>query len=156
MHCLDAGDDAIDTDQAWSGTLNNFIVVNPGDECFELDGPEGSASGIHTITNGTIYAGNAQGLVDLDDNSALYFSNQYFFGVQDGQDFDQLPTADGFLDASNFQVTLPAGGILTDFFKDGSDAFTTEVAEGANTTGANASVLTGWSWAGLSGNLAGF
>ena len=36
-----AGDDAIDTDQAWSGTLDNFIVVNPGDECFELNGPEG-------------------------------------------------------------------------------------------------------------------
>ena len=151
-----AGDDAIDTDQAWSGTLDNFIVVNPGDECFELDGPEGSASGTHTITNGTTYAGGAQGLVDLDDNSNLVFTNQYFFGVADGQDFDQVPTADGFLDASNFQVTLPAGGVLTDFFKDGSDAFTTEVAEGANTVGADASVLIGWTWAGLSGNLSGF
>lgn len=151
-----AGDDAIDTDQGWSGTLDNFIVVNPGDECFEVDGPEGATSGIHTITNGTTYAGNAQGLVDLDDNSALYFSNQYFFGVQDGQTFDQLPTVDGFLEAINFEVTLPAGGVLTNFFVDGSDAFTTEVAEGANTTGADASVLTGWTWAGLSGNLAGF
>lgn len=151
-----AGDDAIDTDQGWSGTLDNFIVVNPGDECFELDGPEGSASGTHTITNGTTYAGGAQGLVDLDDNSNLVFSNQYFFGVADGQDFDQVPTADGFLDASNFQVTLPEGGVLTDFFKDGSDAFTTQVAAGANTVGADASLLTGWSWAGLSGNLSGF
>ena len=35
------GDDAVDTDQSWAGTLDNFIVVNPGDECFELDGPEG-------------------------------------------------------------------------------------------------------------------
>ena len=151
-----AGDDAIDTDQGWSGTLDNFIVVNPGDECFELDGPEGSASGTHTITNGTTYAGGAQGLVDLDDNSNLVFSNQYFFGVADGQDFDQVPTTDGFLDASNFQVTLPEGGVLTDFFKDGSDAFTTQVAAGANTVGADASLLTGWSWAGLSGNLSGF
>ena len=151
-----AGDDAIDTDQGWSGTLDNFIIVNPGDECFELDGPEGSASGTHTITNGTTYAGGAQGLVDLDDNSNLVFTNQYFFGVADGQDFDQVPTADGFLDASNLEVTLPAGGVLTDFFKDGSDAFTTEVAEGANTVGADASVLIGWTWAGLSGNLSGF
>ena len=150
-----AGDDAIDTDQGWSGTLDNFIVLNPGDECFELDGPEGSASGIHTITNGTTYAGRAQGLVDLDDNSSLVFKNQYFFGLTDGQDFDQVPTADGFLNASDFQVTLPAGGFLTDFFKDGSDAFTSEVSEGANTVGANASVFTGWTWAGLSGNLSG-
>ncbi len=35
------GDDAIDTDQAWSGTLDNFAIINPGDECFELDGGEG-------------------------------------------------------------------------------------------------------------------
>ena len=56
----------------------------------------------------------------------------------------------------NFQVTLPEGGVLTDFFKDGSDAFTTQVAAGANTVGADASLLTGWSWAGLSGNLSGF
>jgi hypothetical protein len=150
-----AGDDAIDTDQGWSGTLDNFIVLNPGDECFELDGPEGSASGIHTITNGTTYAGRAQGLVDLDDNSSLVFTNQYFFGLADGQDFDQVPTADGFLNASDFQVTLPTGGVLTDFFKDGSDTFTSEVAEGGNTVGADASVLIGWTWAGLSGNLSG-
>ena len=36
------GDDAIDTDQAWAGTLDNFIIINPGDKGFELDGPEGS------------------------------------------------------------------------------------------------------------------
>ena len=94
-------------------------------------------------------------MVDLDDNSSLVFKNQYFFGLADGQDFDQVPTADGFLNASDFQVTLPAGGFLTDFFKDGSDAFTSEVSEGANTVGANASVFTGWTWAGLSGNLSG-
>ena len=93
-----------------------------------------------------------------DDTLTLFFIPQIRVagGVTDGQDFDQVPTADGFLDASNFQVTLPEGGVLTDFFKDGSDAFTTEVAEGANTVGADASVLVGWSWAGLSGNLAGF
>ena len=94
--------------------------------------------------------------MDLDDNSNLIFTNQYFFGLAAGQDFDQMPTVDGFLDASNFQVTLPVGGVLTDFFKGGSDAFTIEVTEGTNTVGADASVLTGWSWAGISGNLSGF
>jgi hypothetical protein len=94
-------------------------------------------------------------LVDLDDNSSLVFTNQYFFGLADGQDFDQVPTAEGFLNASDFQVTLPTGGVLTDFFKDGSDTFTSEVAEGGNTVGADASVLIGWTWAGLSGNLSG-
>ncbi|MEQ9304063.1 MAG: hypothetical protein RJQ14_09130, partial [Marinoscillum sp.] len=39
------GDDALDTDQAWAGTVDNFIVINPGDEAMELDGPEGSYKG---------------------------------------------------------------------------------------------------------------
>ena len=83
------GDDAIDTDQAWAGTLNNFAIVNPGDECFELDGGEGDFNEMHTITNGTVYAGNAEGLADLDDkgpagtvgNSYVDMSNIYFLGV---------------------------------------------------------------------------
>jgi hypothetical protein len=50
------GDDAIDTDQSWGGTLDNFIVINPGDECFELDGPEGTMEDRHTIKNGSVQA----------------------------------------------------------------------------------------------------
>ena len=39
-----SGDDAIDTDQAWSGTLDNFIVIcgDNTDHGLEIDGPEGS------------------------------------------------------------------------------------------------------------------
>ncbi len=50
------GDDAIDTDQSWAGTLDNFVIVTPGDHCFELDGPEGSMVAGHTIRNGSIKA----------------------------------------------------------------------------------------------------
>ena len=32
-----SGDDAIDTDQSWGGTLDNFIVITPTGHCFELD-----------------------------------------------------------------------------------------------------------------------
>ena len=82
------GDDAIDTDQSWAGTLDNFIIVNPGDECFELDGPEGSMEAAHTIKNGSVHAGDAEGLADLDDNSLVNMMNIYFFGLAEGQDFD--------------------------------------------------------------------
>ena len=36
-----AGDDAIDTDQAWSGTLDNFVIVcgSSTDHALEIDGP---------------------------------------------------------------------------------------------------------------------
>jgi hypothetical protein len=149
------GDDAIDTDQAWSGTLDNFVVVNPGDECFELDGPEGTGTGSHTIINGHVAAGGASGLVDLDDNSDLSMSNVYFFDLTSGQTFDELPVAaeGGSFTGSSLEATIPSGETLTDYFLDGSDANVTNVAAGANTVGANMSVLTSWSWAGVSGAL---
>ncbi|MEE4116634.1 MAG: hypothetical protein V2I37_10720 [Marinilabiliaceae bacterium] len=149
------GDDAIDTDQSWSGTLDNAIIVNPGDECFELDGPEGTMVGKHTIINATAYAGDAEGLVDLDPNSNVDMENVYFFGVAAGQDFDELPTVYSCTFA-DFEVTLPSGSVLTDFFKGGSAAFTTEVAEGQNTVGADATAFSGWTWAAVSGSLSNF
>jgi hypothetical protein len=142
------GDDAIDTDQSWGGTVDNFIIVNPGDECFELDGPEGTMEDRHTIINGTAYAGDAEGLADLDDNSIVTMENIYFFGVMPGQDFDLNPTG---LTTANLQATIPDTLTLADFFAAGVNV--TEVAEGANTVGANVSAFQNWSWAAVSGAL---
>ena len=151
-----AGDDAIDTDQAWSGTLNNFIVYGTGDECFEIDGPEGALIDGHIITNGSVNPNGASGLVDNDANSNLEMSNIYFFGVTAGQTFDQLPDGTGSFLGTNFQITLPGGSAIADFFLGGSAAFVTSVAQGANTVGANVSAFTSWTWVGVSGNLDGF
>lgn len=152
---LNAGDDAIDTDQSWAGTLDNFIVINPGDECFELDGPEGTMAAKHIIKNGSVKADGADGLVDNDANSYLDMMNIYFFSLTEGQDFDQLPT-DYTCIFSGLEATLPGSTVLTDFFKNGSDAFATAVAEGSNTVGATASEFTGWTWSDLDGQLADF
>lgn len=140
------GDDAVDTDQSWAGTLDNFIVVNPGDECFELDGPEGSMVAKHTIKNGTVYALIADGLVDNDANSNVDMMNIYFRDLKAGQDFDQVPV-DYTCSFQNLQATLPDGTALGDFFKDGSDAFVTAVTAGSNTVGADFSKFESWSWA---------
>ena len=154
------GDDAIDTDQSWNGTLDNFVVITPGDECMELDGPEGAllANNTHTIKNGSVRATangrTAQGLVDLDANTYVDINNVYFFDLTAGQDFDLLPQ--GVATAANLQATIPAGSSVADFFKDGSDAFTTSVARGANTVGADLSKFNGWSWTAVSGALSEF
>ncbi len=150
-----AGDDAIDTDQSWGGTLDNFIVVNAGDECFELDGPEGSFEDEHTIINGTVYAGGADGLVDLDDNSRVTMNNIYFFGLAENQDFDQLPVEanGGYGVFADFQATIPVDQTIADFFVGGSDVFVTNVAENQNTVGADPTKFTGWTWASASGAL---
>ena len=51
------GDDAIDVDQAYSGTISNVVVVQGGisDHALEIDGPEGTAAGAYTLTNATLY-----------------------------------------------------------------------------------------------------
>lgn len=149
-----AGDDAIDTDQAWAGTLDNFVVVNAGDKCFEIDGPEGSMKAGHIIKNGTVRALGAVGLVDLDNssdpakspsNSIVEMSNIYFFDVTFGQTFDDKPVD---LVASNLEITLPSDTLaLTDFFKKGTDVYATAVAAGANTVTADLTKFQGWSWA---------
>ncbi len=153
-----AGDDAIDTDQSWAGTLDNFIVVNPFDKCFELDGPEGSMATKHIIKNGNVKAGNAIGLVDIDNanntaDSYLDFMNIYFYSVKLPQTFDGLPKYASYpFTFSDFQITLPSGTVITDFFKGGSDVYATAVALNANTKGADKTKFAAtWSWAAAAG-----
>lgn len=53
------GDDGIDIDMNYAGSVDNFFVVNgsASDEALEIDGPEGIThnSGLFTLTNGTVY-----------------------------------------------------------------------------------------------------
>jgi hypothetical protein len=161
-----AGDDAIDTDQSWAGTLNNFIVVcgDQTDHALEIDGPEGSLLAGHTLTNGTVKGNDASELGDFRSSARGDFNNIYFFGfpdpATDGRgDFSLSSGSDatfaaGDLTFSNLQVTLPAGVALTAVFKAGTAVHATDVAAGANTVGANVSAFASWTWAGVSGNLA--
>lgn len=149
-----AGDDALDTDQGFAGTIDNAVVINPFDECFEIDGPEGTPLGDgtqkHTFKNVSVYAESAEGLVDLDNddekptaNSNVIITNVYFTDVQLGQDFDDMPTSSVL---SNMEITFDSSLSLSDFFKKGSDAYATKVNEGANTVGATKTAFANWSW----------
>lgn len=147
------GDDAIDGDMAWTGTLNNFVIINPGDKCFELDGPEGAAATAnYMIKNGTVKASDAAGLVDNDANTNVDMDKIYFFDLKAGQTFDQIPT-EYTCTFTGFEVTLPAETAVTDFFKGGSEAFVTAVNTGNNTVGADVSKFKDWSWAAVAGEL---
>ncbi|QGY43747.1 hypothetical protein GM418_08770 [Maribellus comscasis] len=161
------GDDALDGDQGWLGSVDNFVIITPGDMCFELDGPEGAAvSGNYLFTNGTVKATtygvdeddevvvkrHANLLVDNDANTNVDMSNIYFFNLIDGQVFDQVPT-EYTCSFTNLEVTLPEGKAVTDFFLDGSDANVTPVVAGENTVGADVSVFATWSWTSVAGAL---
>lgn len=159
-------DDAIDTDQAWSGTLNNFIVISGSetDHALEIDGPEGSALGSHTLINGTIVGNPATELADFRDGARGTFENIYFTGFPDpatdgrgdfslSGDKTLANFADGSLVFNNLEVTPPAGVALTSIFRNGTHVHVNEVAAGANTVGADKAAFAGWSWTAVAGNL---
>jgi hypothetical protein len=164
------GDDGFDTDQAWSGTLDNFIVITGSetDHALEIDGPEGSFSAGHTLRNGSIKGNNVAEFGDFRDGAKGTFENIYFFGFADpatttgrgdlslSGDKTLAAFADGSLKFTKLEATLAAGVTLKTAFRNGTDASATEVAAKANTVGATKAAFTGWSWADVAGQLADF
>ncbi len=145
------GDDGIDTDQSWSGTLDNFVVVTPTGHCFELDGPEGSFEAGHIIQNGTIVASNesraAEDLINLDENSIVSLRNLYFTAIVDGQRISRVTAAGVTFD--NILFDVPEGDVSK--YVNGD----VPAGVGAGTTSqADVSVL-GWTWAAQAGGLSG-
>ncbi|ELR69527.1 hypothetical protein C900_04915 [Fulvivirga imtechensis AK7] len=164
-----SGDDALDTDQAWSGTMDNFVIIAGADtdHALEIDGPEGTFLGAHTLKNGSVKGSSVAELGDFRDGARGTFQSIYFFNFPDpaGDGRGDLSlsgtkTTDNFanddLVFSNLEVTLLGGVTLTDVFKNGTDAHASSVASGANTVGADVSKFSGWSWAHAAGELADF
>jgi len=90
-----AGDDSFDCDQAYTGTIDNFIGIlgSDSDHALELDGPEGSLDGAYTLINGSIKgkgAGNRTGgeYADLRSNAQCNLENIYFFNFSETSDFE--------------------------------------------------------------------
>jgi hypothetical protein len=163
-----SGDDAIDTDQAWAGTLTNFVVIcgDETDHALEIDGPEGVLLDSHTLTNGSIMGSSVAELGDFRDAAMGSFNNIYFFNFPDPAidgrgDFSLSSGSDatfaaGTLTFSGLEAVLPAGVALNAVFKAGTDVHASGVQLGANTVGANMSAFASWTWADASGNLSGF
>jgi hypothetical protein len=148
-----AGDDAIDTDQAWSGTLDNFIVVGAGDCCFELDGPEGDYNNAgHTIKNGSVIASpdeeNPSGdLINMDNNSVVALENIFITGIVDGQKINRVEATEGMITLTNIILDVEAAN-LADYINGtnpgGISAGTTPRADKSGL---------GWTWAAQAGGL---
>lgn len=165
-----AGDDGFDTDQAWSGTLDNFIGIagSETDHMLEIDGPEGSFSARHTLKNGSLKGNNVAEFGDFRDGAKGTFENLYFFGFADpatttgrgdlslSGDKTLASFADGTLKFTKLEATLAAGVTLKTAFRNGTDASANEVAAKANTVGATKSAFTAWTWADVAGQLADF
>ena len=151
-----AGDDAIDTDQAWSGTLDNFVVVTPSGSCFELDGPEGTYVARHTIQNGTVAAifnGRVIGgsLIDTDNGTPVDMKNVHFLAPLD-ESGEFLTMTDDEVAAATFEnITFATDeSNLTSIMEQGG-AIPAGISAGGSSK-ADVSGL-GWTWASIAGGL---
>ena len=153
------GDDGLDTDQAWNGTCDNWIVAVPqGGSAMELDGPEGALTqGCNSFTNGTIFAGQSiDHLIDWDDNTNTGITNLYIYGVDVDYDASvgiESFGGDGACNSGTWEYTVPetydAATLLSDAIGAGE---ATEVGINLNTVGADASTFN-WTWGRASGTL---
>lgn len=181
-----AGDDSFDCDQAYTGTIDNFIGIlgSDSDHGLELDGPEGSLDGAYTLINGSIKgkgAGNTSGgeYADLRSNAQCNLENIYFFNFSENSDFelDNNGVANNYsqelINLSNLQfnvshltegnLTIPE--IILEKTGDGEtimDVFTGRPLNASieivttPTVGADKSAFASWTWADAAGELADF
>ncbi len=170
------GDDGIDIDQAYAGTVTNSLVIldETSDHAFEIDGPEGSYQAQFTISNTTI-KGNQETpggeYADYRSKALGATNNIYAYGFKESSDveLDNNGVSQNFLDGlltfSNWEivgfdnsifaekVAKDADGneiedkiILNPNFTERAATWTTEVTLGSQNVGADVSVFN-WTYA---------
>lgn len=146
-------DDAIDTDQSYNGTVDNFIILTPTGHNFELDGPEGSYEAGHIIKNGTVVCSDEEfgrvssDLINVDANSIVDLQNIYFTAIVEGQMINRV-TAEG-VTFNSIMLNVAAGDLASHVNGDVPAGVTA-----GGTPQADATVF-GWTWASVAGKLAG-
>ncbi|MEA1787151.1 hypothetical protein U1E44_13705 [Arenibacter sp. GZD96] len=172
-------DDALDFDQAWTGTIDNAVVVQGvrSDSALELDGPEGSATGSYTLNNITIFGNTETGeglgnrrIADFRDGLLASINNVYVTGflpttsIRLNGDKSATTYNDGLLTLSNWQIVLPEGvaavnelfttsnvTLPTTYVADGS-TIATAVTAGSQTVGADTAAFS-WTYSNTKASL---
>ena len=114
------GDDGLDIDQAYSGTISNSVVIlgDISDHAMEIDGPEGALEGSFNL-NGITLIGNQNTengeYADYRSNAMGTSNNVYAIGFKDSSDVeldnDGVATNynNGKLQFGIWQIVLPVG-----------------------------------------------
>lgn len=166
------GDDALDIDQAYSGTIDNAVVVlgDFSDHAFEIDGPEGTATGSFTLQNATIIGNTVTEngeYADYRSNAMGTTSNIYAYGFKDSSDVeldnDGVATNynNGLITFGAWEIVLPTGvANAADIFVNKAETVTvtgfgstaTAVTQGSQTVGATTANLS-WTYANATAGL---
>lgn len=166
------GDDAVDVDMNYAGTVTNFYILNgaSSDEALEIDGPEGTTytTGLFSLTNGTCngngdFKSKAQGTVTGVSFSTpkIRASYQTACTAPKTDAFTHLTdaspklifTSSAFSTPSVYTDSDDGGTPATPCTVPGADqtaaaaAMTSGTATGATTTGF------GWTWMSANGHL---
>jgi hypothetical protein len=112
------GDDGIDIDQAYSGTIDGFMVIHDGDtdKGLEVDGPEGTANatGKFTLKNGTLKgSGDVANLADFKSKAQGTVENVIFTGYPAGRTLMIAASYDGGCAATSNAYKNLVDGNLT-------------------------------------------
>ena len=144
------GDDGLDLDQAYSGTITNAVVVqgNTSDHALEIDGPEGSLQGAYVLQDVTLIGlDNSQAdgeIADFRDGAQGINRNILvtgFTGIGEGLQLSDVELdndgvasnyTNGLLVFEAWEVVLPTGvATSAEIFDDRSDVGSTFVADAA-------------------------
>lgn len=160
------GDDGIDIDQAYAGTIENSMVIlgATSDQALEIDGPEGSYKAQFTLNNITLKGNSATPdgeYADYRSDARGASNNIYAYDFKDSSDVeldnDGVATNynDGLLTFGVWQIVLPSGisdvkdlfinkaeTVIVTEFGDNAEA----VTAGSQTVGADTSVFD-WTYA---------
>lgn len=159
-----AGDDGLDTDQAFRGTITNFAIISAGGSSFELDGPEGTygvdLSG-HTFDKGFVnVSGSAGQFIDNDANTQVKLSNIYatgFSATAFTQNITEVFTAYTTTFGVKFEnIVLNVSSADLAKYIDKSEGKTvpnTITAGTSITGGADLTQFAGWSWTAIADKL---
>lgn len=151
------GDDAFDVDQAYSGTISNFMYIGDAssDHGLEIDGPEGSMLGSFSLTGGTMKGYNPDGgeYADFRDEAAGSVSNMYFWNHSCSSDFEidggsstaNITFSNLQFNTSHLDATckVDVSVICDDQTGNGTNFDATNVSTGS--TGASSTLGVGWS-----------
>lgn len=119
------GDDQLDLDEAYSGTITNAVTVqtNVSDHALEIDGPAGSFQAGFTIdgltmigdTSSTNDSSGNREYIDLRDGALATIKNVYAYGFLAGSDIelDDEDSAENYdkedISFENWQIVYPSG-----------------------------------------------
>jgi len=168
------GDDAFDIDQAYSGTVNNYIYVGgaTSDNGLEIDGPEGSANatGKFTMQNGSL-KGPGDDFASLRSAAQGVVKNSYFFDfpadaavIIGGDDaFTNVQAEELQIQNCEFNtsgliedVSVTTDVTIMDAENILDSNFNTNTVTTTPTVGADKTAFTGWTYADATGALVDF